>query len=320
MLHQNIQKQIDALAADNESGAGKIAANAAAILVSLAEYAPKDDETRFRSQLSETVSKILSAQPTMAPLFNLANTALIETDAETSTLPLPLRTSGACRDFKQSLKESEVNIHKKAAAIIRDGDTILTHSHSSTVLQTLLYTHRQGRKFNVVCTESRPVNEGVTMARQLAQNGLAVRLIVDAAVNLYISKVQLVLVGADSICELGVVNKIGTAMLALAARAAKTDFYAIGASVKFLPTDIPPLHQDRKPDEEILPEPIPNVRAENFYFEVTPLSYFTGVITENGIMTPDKVIHKLQSINVHPELKCLYKKWTTQGGNHEKKV
>ena len=73
-------------------------------------------------------------------------------------------------------------------------------------------------RFDVICTESRPINEGVNLAAKLGGEGIRVKLVIDAAVCSILPQAQIVLIGADSLSAKGLVNKIGTLCLALAAR------------------------------------------------------------------------------------------------------
>src|SRR5690606_41726653 len=56
---------------------------------------------------------------------------------------------------------------------------------------------RAGRRFSVICAESRPVFEGRQTAAALASYGIPVRLVVDAAAMHAVAEAQMVLVGAD---------------------------------------------------------------------------------------------------------------------------
>ena len=77
-------------------------------------------------------------------------------------------------------------------------------------------------------SEARPLNEGVRTARRLAEKGVSVTLITDAQMGLFVREAEAVVVGADSVLPDGsLVNKIGTHLLALAAREAKVPFYVM---------------------------------------------------------------------------------------------
>lgn len=58
-----------------------------------------------------------------------------------------------------------------------------------------------------VC-ESRPLFEGVRLAKQLQRSGACVTVITDAQAGLFMDNADCVIVGADAITEQGVVNKV----------------------------------------------------------------------------------------------------------------
>ena len=91
------------------------------------------------------------------------------------------------------------------------GSRIATFSSSSTVAAALLYDADAATR-KVVCFESRPMNEGKDFAMSLAESGVDVTF----AVGAIVSEVDIVLLGADSIGDLGVANKIGSAALVTA--------------------------------------------------------------------------------------------------------
>ncbi|KAF8071226.1 SAD2 [Scenedesmus sp. PABB004] len=91
------------------------------------------------------------------------------------------------------------------------------------------------RGVSVVVCEARPLCEGVSMARRLAAAGLAVTLITDAQAGAFMDEVDLVLLGADGVTPGGVVNKVGSRLLALAAKASGVPVVAVTDSLKISP-------------------------------------------------------------------------------------
>lgn len=92
-----------------------------------------------------------------------------------------------------------------------------------------------GSGISVIVCESRPLCEGVVMACQLAAAGLDVTVITDAQAAVFIDDVDLVLLGADAVTPGGVVNKVGSKLLALAAKAAGVPVVAVTDSLKVSP-------------------------------------------------------------------------------------
>jgi translation initiation factor 2B subunit (eIF-2B alpha/beta/delta family) len=299
---REIQSRIDGIRSDNTSGAAELGARAAETLMVLAENAHASSTPHLTAYLSAGAYALIEAQPTMAPIFNLANQALLSMDGLGEAGEIGKAVSVSCRNFISRLKSSGEEIGKIAAGLIRDGDSVMTHSYSSTVLKALLMAKAAGKRFDVACTESRPMLEGVELARKLGLEGIKVRLVVDAAAFSFLPEVQMVLVGADSLSPQGVVNKIGTSGLALAAVASKVHIYALCGFEKFLPSGYPLRLKEPRNPVEVLTEAIDNVLAINYYFDLTPLEHLSGVVTEEGLMMPDELKGRLEGLRVHRSL------------------
>ena len=128
---------------------------------------------------------------------------------------------------------------------------IVTPQLSLVILQK---AKLDGKTFEVVCTESRPVFQGRITAKEMLDAGIKTTMIVDSAVRHFMNEVDLVFVGADAITSEGnVINKIGTSMVALAAREARTPFYVVSELLKFDPVTI---HGDYEKIEERSPKEV----------------------------------------------------------------
>ena len=125
---------------------------------------------------------------------------------------------------------SDLRAHAAAAVpqgAARPGAARSHHSASSLVAEALQQAHAAGGVRQVTCTGSRPAGEGVTLARRLGEAGLPVRLVIDAAAASLLPECDLVLLGADTVCAEGLVHKIGTLGLALAAQNFGVPVYAL---------------------------------------------------------------------------------------------
>jgi len=190
---------------------------------------------------------------------------------------------------------------------------VLTHSASQAVREGLNFCWTRGRRFSVICTESRPVFEGASLARAFAAKGIPTCLVTDAQAFALLKgetefrgKVSVVLVGADSVSRQGVTNKAGTLGLALAARSWSIPLYVLAGSEKFLPAAYPVQRAIQpKPAEEVLSSPPEGLTVMNRYFDVTPLPYITAVMTEVGLLRERKLTARLGKLTLHPLLASL---------------
>ncbi len=277
-----IRSAIDEIRNDRASGAAKQTVRAARLLVECARHTPQD--------LPEVVRALTDAQPTTGPIYNLAALALHSRDVP-----------ALCHDFLDSVERNAARVAERAAAMVSDGDTVMTHSFSSTILTALREVAWGGKRLSVICPESRPICEGVAMAASLGMSGIPVSLIADAAIHHVLPEVQLVLVGADAASPRGIFNKTGTSLLALAARELGVPVYALCSSDKFLSRSYNPPKETLKDPRELLERDLPHVTVANYHFDLTPLHYFSGIVTEEGILTPAELCKGLVSKNTPAE-------------------
>lgn len=239
---------------------------------------------------------LVDAQPSMASIFNLADQVLWRSGD-------PPGAAAVCQEFARGLKENVAYVAQEAGKLIPAEGTVLTHSSSGTVREALLQAGAGGKRIRVIATESRPTCEGRSLAGLLAEAGMAVTLIVDAATSLFVPRADLVLVGADAVSPAGLLNKIGTRSVALAAQAAAKPIYSLCDSSKILRGDVPlPEEAPRDPAELLAGFVLPGVEAANYYFEWTPLRLITGIVIEAGIYTADELRESTREVVLHPAL------------------
>ncbi|MBL8197053.1 MAG: hypothetical protein JNM06_24900, partial [Blastocatellia bacterium] len=111
-----------------------------------------------------------------------------------------------------------------------------------------------------------------------------------------------VIFGADAITTEGIVNKIGTMLIALAARHFNKPCYVLADSTKFLPSSYRLMTEEIHKQAEIWPDSPLEIIVFNRYFETIPLDFFTGVVTEYGILTMPEVKLHLTNLGICSEL------------------
>jgi methylthioribose-1-phosphate isomerase len=189
---------------------------------------------------------------------------------------------------------------------------VLTHCNAGwiatvdwgTVTAPIFMAHDSGVPIHVWVDETRPRNQGLLTAWELAGHGVPFTLVTDNAGGHLMQRgmVDLVFVGADRVSRRGdVCNKIGTYLKAVAARENDVPFYAavptptIDWSVEDALREIPIEERDgeeirevRGVDEAGKPASIRIAPAAtpvlNPAFDVTPAKYVTGLITEKGVI------------------------------------
>ncbi len=209
----------------------------------------------------------------------------------------------------QRIAEEDVEINKRMAehgsALISDGDTVIHHCNTGalaavdwgTALGVIRMAHEQGKKVHVLVDETRPRLQGARLtAWELDQYGIPYDIITDSMAGYFmkIGQAQKVFFGADRVAANGdVANKIGTYMLALAARDNEIPAYAVvptstidlsladGGSIPIEERDPAEVLGIQVKGEAVTPE---GAGARNPAFDVTPNRLITAIVTEKGIV------------------------------------
>jgi len=269
------------LRADTVSGAAVVARTAADVMRRAAVRVQAGSLEELRWGLGEIALQVLDTQPSMAPLVRLLHEVLAAVERSDTVEHARLAAANAAEEFRAGLDESSAAVAKRAADLLPERGMIATISSSSTVRAALV----AARPERVLCFESRPMDEGQAFAEALAKGGLPVTYAVDAASYSLVPECAAVLLGADSIGDRGVVNKIGSAALAHAASTAGVPVHVLCDRTKVLPAGFPQSVEDDRPGGEVWKAPV-GVVVWNRYFEVIPLELVTGIVTEEGTLTP----------------------------------
>jgi len=277
---------------------------AAAMGIGLAAKSSKTkNRDRFMQELQKAGTVLCQSRPTAWNLFWAVDRMLRKAEA----------TAGSTRETAEALVleakrialedvEANKKIGEFGSALIKDGDRVLTHCNTGT-LATVSYgtalapirtAVRQGKKVRVIATETRPRLQGARLtAFELLMDRIPVTLIVDGAAG-YVMKqgmVKLAIVGADRITSRVVANKVGTYMIALAARENHVPFYVAAPSSTFdlkRTDDVEIEERDHREVTHIGGRRIPprGVGVFNPAFDITPVELVEGFITEKGVLKP----------------------------------
>ncbi|MGM0592597.1 MAG: translation initiation factor eIF-2B [Halobacteriota archaeon] len=171
---------------------------------------------------------------------------------------------------------------ENAVGIIEDGDTLLTHDYSSTVLEALVHATEQGKHVDVFVTEARPRYIGRRTARELAPiDSVDVTLITDSASGYYLAEVDRVLLGMSCIVEDTLYNRVGTFPIVSTASRLGVPVTVVGSAAKIITDGFVFENEFRSPSEVLL-EPSVGFTVANPAYDATPVSLLEGVITEDG--------------------------------------
>ena len=254
------------------------------------------------SNMKKSGKKLKAARPTAVSLPNAVDYILYLAQ-KNKKLDAGEFTRTTSKDIQKFIDDQERALERIAeigANLIDSNDTILTHCNSDTVVALFERARKEGKKFKVICTETRPRFQGHLTARALAKAKIPTTLVVDSAARLMMKefKVDKVIVGGDTILANGdLINKIGTSQIAVAARDLDIDFIAAVESIKFSPRSIEgemAKIEYRDTKEVIKPGKIRGIKVLNPAFDITPAEMIDMLITEEGIIPPQGAYHLLR--------------------------
>jgi len=271
-------------------GAGRIATAAAASLRDFSQAIQTQSLDDFNIQMGRAADILLKTRPTAVSLSN-AIRMVMKYNTEDLQSARQAVVLNADRFIEISEKALE-RIGQIGSRRIRDGATVLTHCNSLAALCVISTAHKSGKRIKVIATESRPRYQGITTIGMLDRMGIETELIVDSAARSVMNEVDLVVVGADVITANGtLVNKIGTAQIALAAHEARTSFIVAAETYKFSPQTLlgELVTIEERESSEVLADisKYSHVRVRNPAFDVTPHQYIDLICTEVGAIPPE---------------------------------
>lgn len=292
-------------------GAPAIGVTAALGVALGAQSVQASDYESFARAVKDIGSHLGATRPTAVNLFWAIERMMHRLDAMRGE-PIP-RIQEALLVEAQAILEEDIALckamGKHGAALIGDGQTVLTHCNAGalatagygTALGVIRAAWEQGKRIRVIADETRPVLQGARLtAWELMQDRIPVTLITDnmAGSLMRQGRIHLCVVGADRIAANGdVANKIGTYSVAVLAKAHGIPFYVaapystIDLSTK-TGADIP--IEERNPLEVTTvhgshPVAPAGVGVYNPAFDVTPAEFITGIITERGVFKPHEL-------------------------------
>lgn len=284
---ENYHEVIEAIKTMVVRGAPAIGVSAA-FAMALAQLHDED--------MTQAAHEIKSARPTAVNLFWAVDEVQKAVDDQ---VPAIVKA--------KQMMEEDIQINRKIGehgnTVIDDGDCILTHCNAGslacagygTALGVIRAAHQSGKNINVICDETRPVLQGARLSVfEMQQENIPVRMIVDSAAAFLMQqkRVDKVVIGADRVAKGGVANKIGSLMVAIAAKRYNIPFYVAAplstfdSNINIFDTEI----EERSADEvlKINDKYITSEETlvENPAFDIVESELITGIITEDGIKKP----------------------------------
>lgn len=292
MLSRKVEKACSEIKALKIQGARKVAQAAVEAMALQAKESDAKSLDAFRSDLLVAADALANARPTEPMLQNSLRFLFAEMQKRKPKGVEEARKAIVAEEkvLLGKFEENAGKISEFGAKEIPKDARILIHCHSHTLMGILKRAQEMGKAPKVTCTETRPRMQGQISAKELAEAGVDVSLVVDSAVKSVMGKVDLVLAGADSVTSTGdLINKIGTAGIATIAKESDVRFFSCAELYKFDPLTIwgkMTEMEERDAKEVADPKKFKGVKIINWAFDRTDAKYITGYITEKGVVTP----------------------------------
>ncbi|MFC7098676.1 ribose 1,5-bisphosphate isomerase [Halobaculum marinum] len=301
-LAEAVDDIADDIATMEIRGAATIARAAADAVAAQARETDADSPEAFRSSMRSAGRRLYDTRPTAVSLPNALRYTLGRMEGDDVET---LRDSvlAAATAFTDRLDRAQRDLGRVGANRLRDGDTVMTHCHSTDALACVEHAVEQGKDISAIVKETRPRNQGHITATQLREMGVDVTLVVDSAARRYLDDADHVLVGADSIAaDGGVVNKIGTSGLAVNARERGVPIMVAAQTIKLHPDTLTghTVEIEMRDETEVIDDDdraeIGEITVENPAFDVTPPRYVDAIVTESGQFPPESIVTLMREL------------------------
>ncbi|MFW9829310.1 MAG: translation initiation factor eIF-2B [Candidatus Thorarchaeota archaeon] len=281
-------------------GATNIAISAIDFLSAYAKRLSCENIEKCFENLYKAIDILIETRPTEPAMKNGLKYIINKLEQEKENI-IPVYISDFIEKYKNIYNEMLQNSKKRIAEIgarrfppIGQKFVVMTHCHSSVVVEILLEAKKQGKDFKVINTETQPRLQGRKTSKKLLEAGIEVIHVVDSAMRWAVKhyQVNIILIGADSITSEGtIINKIGSRLLALVAHEEHVPFYVASTLLKYNPeTNLGILETiEMRDPKEIWENPPQGIVILNPAFETVSRRYIDGLITEAGIFASSHV-------------------------------
>ncbi|MFB6309258.1 MAG: translation initiation factor eIF-2B [Haloarculaceae archaeon] len=191
------------------------------------------------------------------------------------------RTRDVIDTVIEEVESAKERAAQRGAQLLANGDTLLTHDFSTTVIAAIEAALDAGVAFDVYVTEARPRYIGRKTARRLADyDAVDVTLIVDSASGHYLADCDRVVVGMDCIVEETLYNRVGTYPIAATAADLGVPVTVIGSSAKIIDGGFA-FENEHRAAAEVMREPSEGFAVENPAYDATPTRLLDTVVTDD---------------------------------------
>ena len=253
--------------------------------------------SEIKTRFTYLKKQMYELKPTMATIYNSCEAIMQELDETMKVNILKEKVIHLCDNIIEQSFVAVEKVGEIGSHLIHDHDVVLMHSYSSTLMGIFQSAANDKKRFKVICTESRPLRESRNAVNVLTRLGIETMFISDASVYEFMNEADMIIMGADTLCTNGdVANKMGSAQIARLAQSCKIPVYFASELYKL---DIRTLNGEkvvleRRDKCELVDEDdfkdFDQVKVINQFFDLTPASDITGIVTEFGVLHPSQML------------------------------
>jgi translation initiation factor eIF-2B subunit delta len=241
----------------------------------------------YERDLERNAGALRRANPSHASLHKAMREVVDNVLGEADTVEAAKsRTREEIDRIVEGIETGKHRAAARAATTFEDGETVLTHDFSTTVLEAVEVAAAEGCHLTAYVTEARPRYLGRKTARRLAEmDRVEPHLLVDSAAGHVLDRCDRVVVGMTCIVGETLYNRVGTFPLVAAASVADVPVTVVGSESKIIESDFVFENEEREPTE-VIREPVEGVRIENPAYDATPMELIDEVVTDEDQFAP----------------------------------
>lgn len=244
-------------------------------------------------KLKVAKDRLFNVRPTEPMLRNSLN-YIFKGITDKNTNLINERISYVLNHFEYSKK----HIIEVGKNIITKNCVVYTHCHSGTVTSILKSAKKEGTKFSVNNTETRPLYQGRITAIELINAGINVNHFIDSAMRLAIKNSDMVLIGSDAITTTKIYNKIGSELVCETANRFNIPVYVCTDSWKFDLASVTGKEEliEERNYKEVWNKRLNKLKVFNPAFEKIDPVLVEGIISELGLLKHGQFLEEFNRV------------------------
>lgn len=285
-MNKEAYEIIEEIEQDGSHGASHLALRALDALSAVLRGSNTEDK-QILSRLLDTASrKLISVRPSMAPITTLVCEASLAIHKGLSIETREEEVLSFCLYqldmVKNRYTQARTDLLHNFLALTNNGDTYLTCSYSSTIVELCRLIFQKGLKFRVIIAESTTTGRilyGNKLAEEINVIGIPVEILRTNNLGNKIHQIFRCISGVDSILKDGtVVNGHPTLSMVRTAHENGIPYYPVGESAKVNLRSL--LGKE--------------VTVESGFEKIHPL-FIKAIVTEYGIERPETVLSRINA-------------------------